>query len=524
MSQTIESNAGDDLSSHPRTFPSTHIGRLAAIGRIFSLQTQDPTKARVLQLGCGHGVNLLAMAQLFPSTEFIGVDSCEKSSVFAKQALESTGLSNVKFLDEDILKIPADLGKFDYILAHEIYSMVPENVRDAILHISSANLNRNGIVLISYNCLPGWSIRGALRDMMLMHTARIPNASEKIAQSKELIKFLAESSSEETAYGKYLRQELVVFSNSPDSYLAQNFLAAKNDAFYFQDFLKSAAKHKLVYLGDSVPSTMIVDNLPKRAAEQLKSLNIDLITKEQYMDFVRNRMFRSTLLCHSDSEINRNIDPLKILDFQLTSLVEQKSAYTTSEPAIFGRQDGTEFIVSDALIASILELVSGTCSVPRDVKAIIQDCIPTLERNQSVEDKRPLPLIICQILLQGYFRDMLDFSTSNCALACSSHDKPKALPLARWQASNGHLLSTKSLYMIQPDQFITKLVTLCDGSRDQSEIVSSLVQSIQKNEFVLNENNQPITDSDRIILVIDGLYDRALHNLSRFGILIPLAK
>lgn len=521
MSQTKESSAYIKLSSPPRSFPSTHIGRLGAIGQIFNLHTADPAKARVLQLGCSQGFNLLAMAQLFPSTEFVGVNCGDKPTDYANQALEATGLSNVKFLDEDILNISADLGKFDYIITQEIYSSVPENLKDAILRISSENLNRNGIALISYNCLPGWSMRGALRDMILMHTAGISNASEKISQSKALIRFLAESCFEETSYGKYLRQELDLFSNAHDSYVAHNLLGSFNDALYFRDFLESAAKHKLLYLGDSDPSTMIVDNLPRQAAETLKALQIDLISKEQYMDFVRNRMFRSTLLCHSGSAINRNIEPLKILDFQLTSLALLKSRHTSTAPAIFRNQDGVELIVSDDLTASILELVAGTCTVPRKVKDIINDCLPIVERNNNLNENPALLLTICQILLQAYFRKMIDFSITNCTRPYLAHDKPEALPLARWQASTGNHLSTTSLNMLKPDQLIAKLVTLCDGSRSRIDIVSSLIQAVESNELVIRENNQPITNCDRLNQVVEGLYDGGIRELYRLGVLIP---
>ena len=116
---------------------------------------------------------------------------------------------------------------------------------------------------------------------------------------------------------------------------------------------------------------------------------------------------------------------------------------------------------------------------------------------------------------------MVDFTITNYALAPSGSEKPVALPLSRWQAAEGHRLSTTSLNMLKADQFVAKLVTLCDGSRDREAIVSGLIEAVEKKEFVLNENNQPITDPARLKTVVEGLYDGAVQNLSNLGLRIP---
>ena len=108
-----ESNAYDQLPYPPYSFPATHIGRLAAIGRLFSLETAAPETARVLELGCSSGINILAMAQAFPKAEFVGIDYSKKQIDLAKEALASTNLTNVKFIAEDISKLSDNLGEFD---------------------------------------------------------------------------------------------------------------------------------------------------------------------------------------------------------------------------------------------------------------------------------------------------------------------------------------------------------------------------------------------------------------------------
>jgi hypothetical protein len=234
---------------------------------------------------------------------------------------------------------------------------------------------------------------------------------------------------------------------------------------------------------------------------------------------VRNRMFRSTLLCHSDSPINRNIDPLKIIELQVFSHVTLNSYDSNSESAVFHNQEGVQFCVTDSFTATIFALVANTCYRPRPIKTIINECLPILEKNKNFKDTPSLLSAICQILLKGYFRKMLDFSISNCSVPFLCDDKPEALPLSRWQASNGHRLSSSSLRMLRPDPCISKIVTLCDGSRSRREIGLDLAQAVIKKEFVLKEHNQSI-NGERLELVIDGIIDGSILELSRHGILM----
>ena len=71
--------------------------------------------------------------------------------------------------------------------------------------------------------------------------------------------------------------------------------------------MENAKKNHLQYLSDCTISTMYLGNMPPKVAEKLQSIN-DIVRTEQYMDFITNRRFRSTLLCHSSAKLNRSIN------------------------------------------------------------------------------------------------------------------------------------------------------------------------------------------------------------------------
>jgi len=504
-------NPPDDLTSYdevpypPYSFPATHIARLAAIGRIFTLPTADPRQARVLELGCGSGVNLLAMAQLYPEAELIGIDTSSSHIRLAEEARSATGLGNARFIHGDVAQLGEDLGTFDYIIAHGLYSWVPAEVRENILHLCEARLEPGGVAYISYNCLPGWRMRGALRDMMLMHARGSGDIRAKVEQSKALLKFLAASCDEDTTYGRYLKHELDGLRGTDDNYLAHEFLEENNDAFYFSVFLQAAAAHKLAYLGEADPSTMALDNLPASAAQALRSLDLDFAGTEQYMDFARNRAFRSTLLCHASAVLERDIDKASLSGLEVTALVTLQKPLGDNESAVFTDPNGKEITVTDPKEAGILARLAaaGRHSLPCD---------------ELIEETVGFP--IERFLRQSYLRGMVDLTVGPLGISAESKkENPCALPLARWQASQGFRVSSHRLEMLQPDPLVRILITLCDGTRDRAALIEDLAGAVNQGELQLQEHGWPVQDPGRVRTLIGKIFDGSLEKLHRIGLL-----
>ena len=64
------------IKSHP--FAQTHPDRLAVIATLLGMQPPPIETARVLELGCASGGNLLPMAEQFPQARFLGVVTTDR--------------------------------------------------------------------------------------------------------------------------------------------------------------------------------------------------------------------------------------------------------------------------------------------------------------------------------------------------------------------------------------------------------------------------------------------------------------
>ena len=318
----------DELPYINRAFPQTHPDRLATLARLFGLQPPDVDTCRVLELGCASGDNLIPMALELPNARFVGVDLSARQIEQGRQRVRVLGLANVELRHGNVADVDAAWGKFDYIVSHGIYSWVPAPVREMILAICRDNLAANGVAYVSYNTLPGWHVRRMIRDMMIYHSAQFPGAIAKVQQARGLLDFLAQSTPTTSPYGMTLQHELDAIRNEPDAYLFHEHLEETNEPLYFHQFAEAAGRHGLDYLAEADFGDMLVSNFPAKVAETLRRIATDIIRMEQYMDFVRNRMFRQTLLVHRGAAIRRNLDGRALKGLLVNSGVRLESAHS----------------------------------------------------------------------------------------------------------------------------------------------------------------------------------------------------
>lgn len=516
------STSYDLLHYPPYSFPATHIGRLAAIGHLFSLSVVHPERARVLELGCGIGANLSCMAQCLPSASFVGVDLSSKQIAAGRQMLKETGISNVELHHCNAADLSPELGEFDYIIAHGLFSWVDDSTRASILDLIARHLSPHGVAYVSYNCLPGWRMRSALRDMMQMHTIGIEDLRGRVAQGKELLKFLVECCPKDTPYGQYLAGELDLLNGSDDSYIAHEFFEAENKPFYFRDFVNQASTHGLSYLADTEVSSMLLENLPKKAADILKSLKLNFLAQEQYMDFLRNRMFRNSLLFKTGTPIQRAVSVERIEDLHLSSFLRMEKGSEEGQSACFVTLHGMSLTVSDALLAKVLADVSALGSRTVQCKKFLDDVVATSSEGANEAEIAALRGRIATLLIQSSFRKMLEFSMGDFLPPRKARQGfPEALPMAGWQDRNRHRVSAARLQMIDPDPFVGRLISLSDGKRSFEEIVQTLIAMHGSGEFEITENKLPMRDAKRVPGIIRDLCGVAIQRLQAAEIFLP---
>ena len=180
-----------DVAYLPGYYPFMAPARMRYVA---SLQGIRPPAVRegfdFLELGCGFGSTLLTLAAANPQGRFTGVDFMPVHTDHIAREVAATGLRNVRVLCADFANMPADLPAFDFIALHGVFSWVSPELRACVLEIIRRHLKPDGIVEVTYNCMPGWSSLLPVRTLLRHFAGRAQGDS--IARVRQALTIVAE--------------------------------------------------------------------------------------------------------------------------------------------------------------------------------------------------------------------------------------------------------------------------------------------------------------------------------------------
>jgi SAM-dependent methyltransferase len=229
----------------------THPDRLATIATLFGMTVAPPAECRILELGCGDGGNLIPMALGLPGSSFTGIDLAAQAIEQGRAVANALGLKNITLLPLDLMDAGAELGEFDYVIAHGVYSWVPENIRERLLDVCRANLAPRGVAYVSYNAYPGFHRREMFREMMLYNVDGVEDPADRVRRAIEFVEWLNQFRTESPLTRALLAEELHHLSENDWWYVYHDDLAQTNHAEYFHEFVARARDHRLDYLGEA---------------------------------------------------------------------------------------------------------------------------------------------------------------------------------------------------------------------------------------------------------------------------------
>jgi len=516
-----EQTSYDEIPYESNAFSQSHPARMAVIGKLFGMTPAPVDRCRVLELGCAAGGNLIPMAYQLPGSEFTGIDFSQRQVAMAQRTIADMGLRNIRIDHGSILDIDASWGAFDYILSHGVYSWVPDVVQEKILAVSRENLAPQGIAYVSYNTYPGWHMRGMIREMMIYHTAQISDAVQKIAQARALIDFLAASvPAKDSHYGLLLKSELEMIKKSKDSYLFHDHLETNNIPVYFYQFIERARRYGLQYLGEAELGAMMGFGFSREVAQTLRKLGTDMIKSEQYMDFLRNRYFRQTLLCREGIALKRNIGPADIAGFLVSfhaSVENPPVDLVSSQAQTFRTPRGATFTVSAPLTKAVFMALTASWPQAVDIDTLLKEAC----RLRGVAEITPRDR-------QGLFIDLFkclaaniaEFHTWQADFGKSLGARPRLCPLAAHQLREGLPVVNRRHQNVKLDNVARQIALFLDGTRDRDALLAGMGEMVADGRLVIRQTDgKPPSDPAVIRELLEKALEQTLTKISQLALL-----
>lgn len=441
--------------SHPRT--------TGAIAALFSLSPPPVESARILDLGCAAGMNILAMAADLPHATFVGVDISGAQIKSARTMARELGLDNVTFRCASF----TDLGdlpdqSFDYVICHGVFSWVAPWLRDVILSETSRLLSENGLAYLSYNTYPGWHFGNVVRELMLRDMdVNTPPLERVLAARLALDRHLA-ASEDRSLRRALLTAEREHLIDHSDSYLFHEYLTPEHHPLWFKDFAALLPPHGLIHVADALPGLALPSTQDARIAHLIEPLTPteknDPVVQQQAIDDHLNNRFRRSILARSHLQPVLSLDPNRLSRLHLR--LPRDHILVT---------EGGRLSVRDRRGRLIPIQVPAAANALEELRRSSPASVPLAQLCDLAE---PTSRAVLGTLVGLIFAEALEATLTPVRCASSLPDNPEVPAINRYQAHRGDPIASRLFVSELVGELGLSLVQRLDGHHTIDDLVA----------------------------------------------------
>lgn len=459
----------DELPYDSLPLPETQPDFLAAVARLHGFDAPDPSRGRVLELGCAQGGNLIPLAWRWPAADCVGVELSRVQAEAGADFIDRLGLANVRIAHGDLAALPDDLGEFDTIIAHGVYSWVPPAVQAALLDVCRRHLSPQGVAYVSFNVAAGWEKLQPLRQALLTRTDAALAAPARYRQALAVLDALETEWNDPT-----LLKEIVYLKTAAPSYLFHEYLAEFNAPMSFSDFATQLESHGLRYVGEAGPRSAVVEleDAWGLAPEGMAGRWMDA---EATLDAALGTRFRRALVCRGDAEFAQppRADALASLAFYADLSSDEEIDLEAATEQRFVNPAGNSFAVAEPAAKAALMALSAAHPAALAYPDLLASARQVLRQFGAAGE------IDVEVFRGTLFRLVMSHGVMPTVWpgtpAQAPGERPRAHALARLQASApGWVVSGARHVAMDVDAAGRALLAMLDGSRTVDDAVAAM--------------------------------------------------
>lgn len=496
----------------------SHPNHLALLATLFGMQPPAPETARILEIGCASGGNLLPIAAQYPQARCLGIDLSGKQIQLGQADIDGMELANIELAAMDVMDFDGGKDQFDYILCHGVFSWVPPNIRAKILTICRDHLAGNGLAYISYNTYPGWHFKEVSRYLMYRVCEQFQDPDERYKNAMGILDRFADlaKNSSDFPMAQLLRESQKHLSGLGRDYVLHEYLEAVNTPFYFRDFVYACGKYDLGYVCDAELAPMLLDKQPRPVRELIGTISSNRLQTEEYLDFLTARTFRCSIITAAKNELNMNIQPQLLMPLHVSGKLS--TGELEKGKFWFAREGmGDEKSTSDSpLLKAALDQLKQIHPCSERVESLfLQACRGSGTPVEALDDQK------LQETLDTFTHDLLSLGINDYlqislhAPACTGviSDHPRLTPVALMQARSGRANLTNARHQAVPcARGVVRLLAHFDGEQSEAALKRRLAKEVAQGHIEVADGVKRKTAAQDSSLINAG-YQRIVEHL-----------
>ncbi|MDP2057576.1 MAG: class I SAM-dependent methyltransferase, partial [Thiobacillus sp.] len=422
-----------------------------------------------LELGCAQGGNLIPLAWRWPGSDCVGVELSRVQAEAGAAFIQKLGLPNVRILHGDLAALPEDLGEFDYIIAHGVFSWVPPSVQQALLEVCRRYLSPYGITYISFNVTAGWAGLLSLRAALIERTADDLPAPARFQQALRVLDELETEWSDPV-----LLKEIVYLKSAAPSYLFHEYLAEFNAPIGFGEFAAKLDAHGLRYVGEAGPRLAVVelDDARGLIPEDMAGRWLDAVAA---LDDALATRFRRALIARDDAPCARppQAAALSGLSFHADLRSDEEIDLEAPVEQGFVNPAGNTFPIAQPAMKAAAMALSAAYPGALDYAALLSAASEVLAEHAA--GAQVDEAVFREALFQLAMAHGVMPTVWAGSFAAEPGERPCANALARQQASSpGWVVSGARHVAMDLDPAGRALLSALDGSRTVDELAAHM--------------------------------------------------
>ncbi len=481
---------------------------------------------RVLELGCGHGANLLPLAFYHPESQFVGLDPSVAAIAAAQEGMDAIGVGNARVEACGWAEIPTaeELGgEFDYVILFNQLSWLETGARDAALAACGRLLAPEGVAYVDAASPEGWASWPMVRRLLTLGNDEPPGSEKGLAAAREaalalarLVEALPVNNPHYLLFSSQLAGILAAPSVEFERALRRDphlLTASDLDALAVTHGLRRVCEADVAQVDPGHRERLGLQ-------EELAESGLDGATIEAVADALSARRFRSAILCRSEAPSSLPPKPDAIAGLYCASDLAPSSPdvdLTTSQNVDLVNPAGMRVTSNSPLLNIALMMLAA--EYPRGIQVgRLLGQVEALLVSQGLVANVPASARdeVCEQLIRLHRQGAVQVRRWEPRPDSGADQRPHRLAL--FEAQRGRSLTTPFHTVAGLDSFAGLALSLMAETADPDAAMAALVEQAVSGALPITRHGLPLRDPQSVELVIRKQMTGVITLLQQWGL------